>query len=147
MIETNLMGWRFLISLSDHNNHDNTKVIKCRYCEKRIAFDDRKVSKNGIKIPLDYDTRIPHPCPGRSQAKLEPKIQSLDQGTNVLSTPSSREPILDEILKVEKQGLEEHNQIGIDIYHLTNEIEEIKQILTELIKKLSSPSFDGNRYR
>ncbi len=144
------MRGRFLISLSNQNNdnNDSTKFVYCKFgCGNKIKFDPERRSKNGILYPLNADETI-HECPARNRGEWKPKIQRIDQDMGKVSPAQDNQgPILDEILKDGKKGREEHNQIGIDIYHVTNELEEIKQILKDLASKLPSSSFDGSRYR
>jgi hypothetical protein len=40
----------------------NNKPKNCRMCGAPITFDDRKMSKNSKKIPLNYHTRLTHEC-------------------------------------------------------------------------------------
>lgn len=137
------------MSSQNNNNNPNKNAIYCRWgCGKRITFDERIVSKNGIKIPLDHDTRLPHECPIRNQGNLKLKTQSTDQNFKNTTHDSKdvwdkSSPLFDRqtILKRISEDIEYYNsqqeQILIQQNQLKNQQKEIMQLLKELTTGLS----------
>jgi hypothetical protein len=67
--------------MDDVNNYSNKTIQKpCRYgCGKNVTFDPNIVSKNGIPIPLESETRELHQCLNKiykKEGQLQPNFKT-----------------------------------------------------------------------
>ena len=52
------------------------KISMCRRgCGTRIVFNDKMLSKNSKKVPLNFLDNLPHECPLRNQEEWKPNLQ------------------------------------------------------------------------
>lgn len=56
-----------------------TKAFTCKNCGIEIYLDDKVLSPNGKRIPLEFDTDEPHQCAGKPDKERQQAIQEDQQ--------------------------------------------------------------------
>lgn len=123
----------------------NRGNIYCRFgCGTRITFDDRFVSTNGKKIPLDYSDHKPHECPKRNYYK-KPDVQrsdlqynnqeNQDKDKDNFGPTGSRISFLNRMSEMIEYDNKQQEQILINQNQIKNQQKELMQLLLELAKK------------
>jgi hypothetical protein len=119
----------------------------CRFgCGTRIAFNDKILSKNGKKIPLNFSDNLPHDCPLRNQADWKSNLQGGDsistndinvskEAITVSDSPLMHYPHADKLAENIEQSNKQYEMLLIDTNYIKKQLDEIARILVDLTGK------------
>lgn len=134
---------------NQNNSIRSDKVILCRFgCGTRIAFNDKVLSKNGKKIPLNLSDNLPHDCPLRDQADWKPELKGEDsiptndinvskQAITVSGSPLMQYPHPDKLAENIERFSEQFEMLLINTDYIKKQLDEIARILMDLTGKSS----------
>ena len=127
------------------NDNNPIKNIFCIHgCGTRLTFDDKIVSINGKKIPLNFSDREPHECPKRNDYKKNyaerPSSNHNNQknqniGRDSYDLASNRNSFLNRISDFIEYNNKQQEQIVINQNQIKNQQKELMQFLMELVRK------------
>ena len=129
---------------SVHRHDTNTRAICCRKCGCRITFDDKIISINGKKIPLNFSDRKPHECPKLELYKKTAALslqydnqENQNKEKNNFESTDGRKSFLNHISEMMEYDNKQQEQIIINQNQIENQQKELKQLLLELARKWS----------
>ncbi len=132
--------------LNPYNISNSDKIIMCRRgCGTRIVFNDKMLSKNSKKIPLNFSDNLPHECPLRNQDEWKPNLQRFSSAHSKAVNPKDATSVrdseikhytqLDLLVKKVENSNKQYEMLLIEYNYIKKQLQEFTQILRGSIGK------------